>query len=265
MSWIQSDLQKTDTPYVPPSWSTGSDEEIVEALEKHYNDEIDLTEYWNVGDERIIHLSAIEAESSSIVGYCNDSHVAQDLIFILTAIGGKELVTPINGHTTCLFQVDQKTCFNDSSEEGWLQPSNKPVNTWNDTGRKRWLDTDYKSAFPSTIVGIFKQFKNPYGYYNGATEKIGTAQEYFSLRSEIEVTGASSNSVAGEGSQVTYYLTSANRIKTYGGNNSAVQWWLRSHVNSYRSGNFDTISVSGTVNKNVTQSYKWGIAPFGVI
>ena len=61
-----------------PSFSQATDEEITKALEYHRRGLIDLTKYWAVGDERPIHLNAMEALSP-----LTDTHVAQDNALVI--------------------------------------------------------------------------------------------------------------------------------------------------------------------------------------
>ena len=185
MSWIQSDLQEPEA-YTPPEWSSGTDEEIITALEKHYNDEIDLTEYWSVGDERIIHLNAMSATN---VG---ESHVAQDITMVLMNVGGKTLTTPINGHTECAFIVGQKDLLanNGTAEKGYMNSSSNTYG-WYKMSRRTWCNSTYKNAFPSTIVSIFKEHQNVTGTLDGTGST--TSNDYFALPAEKEVFGTSTS------------------------------------------------------------------------
>lgn len=237
--------------YTPPSWSDGTDEEIVEALEKHYAGEIDLHDYWSVGDERIVSLSAM---SQGAVG---EIHSAQNIVLVLTQIGGKILS---DGVTECCFQVDQKNIL---SEAGYIDGTPYSIPYWNTCQRRTWCNATYKNAFPSTFVSIFKEFVNQSG--KNASTTVST-KDYFALRSEIEVLGTSSESYSGEGTQVDWYKTSANRIKKYKDSDNeewAVSWWLRSKAKNYYS-NYCLINESGSINTMGYTNNKY-IAPFGVI
>ena len=135
MSWIKCGRALSSTEYVPPSWSDGTDEEIVEALEKHYAGEIDLTEYWSVGDERTVSLSSM-GEMSPLT----DTHAAQDVVFVLSNVGGKYLA---DGVTECAFQVDQKNCL---LETGRMHNFSSNSGGWRDCHRRTWCNSIYKSV-----------------------------------------------------------------------------------------------------------------------
>lgn len=50
-------VEITFIPIVP--WSTGSDEDIAAMLEAHYAGKINIWDYWEIGQERVVHLNAI--------------------------------------------------------------------------------------------------------------------------------------------------------------------------------------------------------------
>lgn len=249
MSWIQSDFIKSESAYIPPSWSDGTDEEIVTALEKHYAGEIDLTEYWSVGDERIIHLSAMSAMSP-----LSDTHAAQDIPFVISEIGGKILS---DGVTECAFQVDQKRVL---AEQGYMSSSSSASGGWLYCDRRTWANSIYKNALPSTLVGIFKEFINQSGY--GGMSFVTNTNDYFALRAEIEITGSTNNSIAGEGTQIEWYKTSSNRQKTIDGVNTRSYWLRSTYPNS--SDYYCYCNGSGYVSY-ASPNQNMNLALFGVI
>lgn len=247
MSWIQSDLQKSE-PYVPPTWADGTDEEIVSALEAHYAGEIDLTQYWSVGDTRQVILSSMSAIEVS------ESHTQQTVTFVLSNVGGKTLS---DGTTTCAFQVDQVNSLN---EVGHMNDSNYNTGGWKNSKRRTWCNSIYKNAIPSTLRGIFKEFINQSGKGGGASG-VENTMDYFALRAEIEVFGSCSYSVSGEGSQVDWYKTSSNKIKKVNSSNEI--WWERS---PYAYGDYYFCYVDTGGNTGYYPAHiQYGIAPFGVI
>ena len=248
MSWIQSDLQEPE-PYTPPSWSTGTDAEIVEVLEKHYNGEIDLTEYWSVGDTRRVTLSAMSATG---VG---ESHAEQTVSFVLSNVGGKYLS---DGVTECLFQVDQ---LNSLNETGYINSTNTNTGGWKSSKRRAWCNNVYKNAIPSTLRGIFKEFINQSGTGGGTSVNVENTTDTFALRAEIEIFGSRQNSAAGEGSQIKWYETTSNRTKKVNSYNSS--WWERSQSTGWTN-RFCCVDSSGNTDYTIASDNR-GLAPFGVI
>lgn len=261
-----------DKVYIPPSWSTGTDAEIAEALEKHYAGEIDLTQFWSVGDERTVHLSAMAATG---VG---ESHVEQDVTFvIMNADNGEDaitnpnynyqLVTPINGHTRPVFLIGMKDLLANGTtrEGGYMNPSSTYIGSWNGCARRTWCNNVFKNAIPSTLVNIFKQVGvKTAETYNGST--IQTSQDYFFLPAEREIFNSSSSSNQTEFdalSQFEYYKTTANRIKKAGASGSAKYWWERSLYRNETS-SVCCVTDSGSAT-SLSANYDYGIAPHAAI
>lgn len=203
------------------TWANGSDSDIVEMVAAADNGAINLSDYWSVNDERTVHLNAMSATG---VG---ESHNAQDVIFVLSHVGGKTLTTPTaSGRTTCSFQFDMKHGL---YNRGYMNSTNTNVGGWTSCARRTWCNSVFKNAVPNTLSPIFKQHRNLTSAGNKSSV-IDTTDDWFALRSEIEIFGTTTYSYAGEGSQVTYYQTSANRIKQSQGAN--YYWWERSPCSS---------------------------------
>ena len=251
MSWYRSNVLEDPSKVKIVSWADGTDEQIAAMVQAHYDGRINLSDYWSVGDERVVSLSAMEATG---VG---ESHTAQDVVFVLSNVGGKTLATPINGITKCAFQVDQKHSLN---ETGYMNSSGTNTGGWKSSARRTWCNSVYKNAIPSTLRGIFKEFINQSGTGGGSSSGVEDTTDTFALRAEIEVFGLTKYSVSGEGSQVTYYQTSSNRIKQINGSDAS--WWERSP----RSGDYYRFCFGTDYGADYNKAYtNYGLAPFGVI
>lgn len=234
------------------TWANGSDSDIVEMVAAADNGAINLSDYWSVNDERTVHLNAMSATG---VG---ESHNAQDVVFVLSHVGGKTLTTPTaSGRTTCSFQFDMKHGL---YERGYMNSSNTNVGGWTSCARRTWCNSVFKASIPSTLSSIFKQHKNLTSAGN-TSSTIDTTDDWFALRSEIEIFGTTTYSYTGEGSQVTYYQTSANRIKQSQGAN--YYWWERSPFSSDPS-LFCSVSSVGSADY-YNASYSYGLAVCGCI
>lgn len=234
-----------------PTWENGTDAEIAEALNAHYLGIINLYDYWSVGDERVVTLSAMEATG------VDESHVSQNVTFVLSNVGGKYLA---DGVTECVFQVDQKDSL---TERGYVNSTNTNVGGWKNSARRIWCNSVYKNAIPSSLRGIFKEFINQSGLGNTSISGVENTTDTFALRADIEVFGSITYSVAGEGSQVTYYQTSSNRLKRNGNSASYQVWWERSPRSGYGD-SFCGVNGNGDFYYSIASS-TYGIAPFGVI
>lgn len=239
------------------TWAGGTDAEIAAMLDAHYAGLIDIHNYWHVGDERVVHLSAMEA-----VGV-DESHVAQDVKMVLMNEGGKTLVNPINSFTECAFVVGQK---NGLDENGYLNATSMNAGGWNACARRTWCNSVYKNALPNTLVGIFKEHQNITGNGGNPGSTPITSDDYFALPSEKEIFGIVSGANAtaeADNAQFEYYETEANRVKHKGNAGYVNIWWQRSPVSGHPSA-FCVVNTSGASTVSDASVY-YGLAPFGVI
>lgn len=231
-------------------WSTGTDEQIAAMVAAADAGKIVLTDYWSAGDVRTVHLSAMSASSGT-----SETHAAQDVQFVLTDPGHYMLA---NGKP-CNFVVLQKDCL---KESGAMNSQITNRGGWNLCPRRTWCNSVYRDAIPSSLRGIFKQFKVRTA--NGSGSNAVESTDYFSLFSEKEVFGSTTyanSSAESQNTQLDYYKTSSNRIKRING--SADSWWERS-ATSGSSNRFCRVYDSGRANRNITNN-KEGLAPFGCI
>ena len=239
------------------SWSDATDAEIVKMVQLADAGTINLADYWSVGDERQVTLSAMSATG---VG---ESHAEQTVTFVLMNAGGKTLAnaTP-SGRTECSFIVGMK---NGLAEKGYMNASNTNSGGWDACARRTWCNDVFRNAIPLTLRDIFKQHLNITA--NGSSSATTTTStDYFALPAEKEVFG--SNTYANITAEVSltqfeYYKTSSNRIKKTGDGGSAHVWWERS-PRSDNSMYFCRVVSNGSAD-NYLASYPVLLAPFGVI
>lgn len=247
---------------VPPmptivTWANGTDAEIAAMLAAHYAGVLNIHDYWNVGDERTVHLDAMAATG------VDESHAAQDVIMVLMNEGGKTLVNPINSFTECAFIVGQK---NGLDENGYLNATSMNAGGWNACARRTWCNSVYKNALPNTLVGIFKEHQNITGNGGNPGSTPITSDDYFALPSEKEIFGIvrGANATAeADNTQFEYYETEANRVKHKGNAGYVNIWWQRSPVTGHPSA-FCVVDTSGASTVSDASVY-YGLAPFGVI
>ncbi len=219
--------------------------ELQGILSAHYNDSLDITTLWNVGDTRDI---VINGESHQLV---------------LMNKGGKTLTTPINGHTECAFIVGLKNCMSTTLSPDGLQNTA----SWSTQNSIRpYCNGTFKGYIDSILPDVFKQFVTVTGRCNqNATGNSNeTVDDYFCLPAEKEVFGSRSDSTATEAnalSQFEWYTTEANRIKTCNG--SACSWYERSPYYLYIDG-LCCVTTSGSPYHS-GRSVSLGVSPFGCL
>lgn len=239
------------------TWADGTDEEIAAMVNAHYAGKINLHDYWNVGDERKVQLSAMEAK------YVGENHEEQEVTLVLMNKGGKELFLPINGINECAFVVGQKNAL---IKIGCIEPSST-LGGWDSCARRKWCNEIYRQALPTVLSSIFKQHKNITAD-DESNESYKISIDYFSLPSEIEVHGTRVYSAAipeQQNKQFAYYEISSKKVKRYGDNGTTCTWWTRS-LRSYRNDCYVYMSSSGyPLDIYNAQTNNNAIAPFGCI
>ena len=233
------------------TFANGTDEEISAMIQAHYNNKINIADYWAVGDTRTVSLSAMEATG---VG---ESHRAQDVKFVIGDFDHDDLKTPINGHSKAAVTLLQKDCLMDASnasnpvngskntENGYMNSSYTTVGGWKDCSRRTWCNNIYFNALPSEWQSMVKTVNKKVSVGNGKST-IETVQDNVFLAAEIEILGSTTNSFAGEGAQYQYYKNAtANRYKMPKWSSSSVSqlYWERSPAshNYY----YCTVSANG--------------------
>lgn len=233
------------------SWADGTDEEVAAMVAAADAGQIDLSDYWNAGDTRTVQLSAM----SGSVANANESHAAQSVQLVLTDPGHYTLA---NGKK-CNFVVLQKDCL---KETGVMNAQGTNRGGWDACPRRTWCNSVYRNAIPSTLRGIFKQFKVRTA--NGSGSGVTESTDWFSLFSEKEIFGSTTyanSSAESQNTQLNWYKTSSNRIKRRNG--SAYLWWERSPY-SGNSNSFCSVNTDGSAYWSNASSSA-GLAPFGCI
>lgn len=241
------------------SWSDGTNAEILAMVKSANKGEISLYDYWSIGDERTIQISAITAQ------YSCEAQSTQSAVFVLMDTDKYELVYPTtSGRTRCFFTVGMKSTL---WQQGVMYGASTSSASWEGSNRRTWANNAFRQALPSDLRPnssdsdcVFKKIKVPTGTYGGSS--LSYTNDYFALWAEKEVYGSivKSNSVENSLPQIKYYETVSNRQK------AASSYWLRSPANT-TSTNFAFCVMYGSQNKVTTSSAtsNQGISLFGCI
>lgn len=221
------------------TWADGTDEEIATMLEAHYNGDIDISDYWAVGDSRSISLSAMAATG---VG---ESHGAQTQGFVIIGIEHDDLITPINEKTKAAITVQTKNILD---SKGYMNSSNTNSGGWGSCARKSWCNNVFRNSIPDVVKESIKAVNKK--YYSGGTL---SSTDYCFLISIAEAgLLTTTSSYKAEGTTYEYYNSSSNRVKSDISGVSC-KWWTRS---SYGTGQFRGLSESGgAISGNASANY----------
>lgn len=263
------------------SWSTGSDADIVAMVEAADRGDIDLSDYWHVGDTRTIRLPVIPGISPDV------THSQQYIDLVLLNRGGKELTEAVSsGRDTCSFVVGMKDCFAELDILDDVVPSGATQEKavyWGNMKVRTWMNETLYEYFPSSLKPIFKQFKTPTISLT-PSDYIHTVDDYFTLFAitEIDKTYANRKVRAEEYARLSrfeYYegqnqYSSGNPFykKLQGkGGTSGIEYYCRERWDNSTgsSGWWDyinTVDNNGSFDRATNfNSYHHGISFYGVI
>lgn len=242
------------------SWHDGTDAQITAMIQAADAGQINLTDYWTVGDERTVQLSAMAATG---VG---ESHAAQAVTLVLmdsTCTGFTLASATSGGKTKPSFIVGLKNCL---AEAGYMNSTKSNTNGWSGCARRTWCNDVFRAAIPSTLRGIFKQFKWKQGLGGGSSSGLLETTDYFGLPPEKAIFGSVSYAQSDEAAlyaQWKWYQTASNRIKKLSDTGSAGYWWGCSPYSGYSS--YFCIVYSDGSAYAYTAYITHGLAPFGCI
>ena len=201
------------------TFAGGTDAEIAKMIQAHYNDKINIADYWAVGDTRTVSLSAMERTG---VG---ESHRAQTVQFVIGDFNHDDLATPINGHSKAAVTLLQKDCLMDASnasnpvngsgntENGYMNSTSTNAGGWKNCARRTWCNNVFFAALPSAWQSMVKTVNKKVSVGSNQST-IETVQDKVFLAAEIEIFGSVTHSFAVEGTQYQYYKNAtANRYK----------------------------------------------------
>ena len=249
------------------TFANGSDDDIVNMLSAHYQDKINIADFWAVGDKRKVSLSAMSAT------YVGESHRAQTVEFAIADFEHDDLTTAINGHKKAAVTLVQVDCLmsaeceagtrvgKNNSENGYMNSSNTNVGGWGKCARRTWCNNVYYNALPTKIKSIVKEVIKKTSAGN-ESKNIVTSNDKVFLASGIEIHNNSTYASDGEGVQYQYYKNlTANIYKkpAFDVNYESAAYWKRSPV-STATDSFATVSVAGGPGWYEASEYK-GIAP----
>lgn len=219
------------------TFADGTDAEIAKMIQAHYNDKINISDYWAVGDTRSVALSAMSATG---VG---ESHRAQTVQFVIGDFDHDDLATPINGHSKAAVTLLQKDCLMDASnatnptngstntENGYMNSSNTNRGGWKNCARRTWCNNVFFAALPTAWKNMVKTVNKKSGTGGGSSSGTEVTTDKIFLASEIEIFGSRSYSVDGEGTQYQYYKNATANIykmPKWSSTNVSNVYWERS-------------------------------------
>ena len=245
--YFNAEMKYKEPPYIPEPFATATDAQIAEALQKHYLDEIDLSqvEGWEVGATRLIRLNAMQAPNPE----SSKTWSAQYITIVIIGHDHTDLATPINGHSKAAITVQTREVLSGVNAgmggNVYIDGSNQgdwSFTKWSDNYIRSYLNSTVYNAFSNTFKPLIKSSKHyrHTGYNTSTSEEVtnnifllsfpdvfgGSIYEYYTPTNPYE------------GSRFEYYaISSNNRMKSINNNGSpvsgTVEWWLSSTSSQY--------------------------------
>ena len=205
------------------SWAEATDIQITNMLNAHYNGDIDIADYWAVGDTKPMNITAVAS------GNVGESQTQQSMELVIIGMDHDELASPIKGKSRAAITVQARNCL---SSLGYMQSGAEPT-PWALSARREWCNNNFKNALPQGISRIVKpvvKITNRYST-NTTTPSHNVTNESVFFLSDWELIGknylpsATYGSLEPDGTQYNYMTIMGNRIKMLNG--YVNDWWLR--------------------------------------
>lgn len=252
-----------DTDLEIVTFADGTDNEIAAMLRAHYNNKLNIADYWAIGDKRKVTLSSMLATGVS------EAHREQTVEFVIVDFDHDDLVTSINGHTKAAVTLMQLNCLctsiSDSfknNEAGYMNSTNTEFISWSTCARRTWCNSVYLNALPYNFKNIVKTVKKKTAKTNKSSV-IDVTQDKVFLASETELNAGVAHSTTGEGTQYKGFNTRVVTIAKQPASSSSAyssNWWLRSPNVNYGY-QFCYVNYNGYIDCT-SASTEYGIAPF---
>lgn len=237
------------------TFADGTDEEIAAMLDAHYAGDINISDYWSVGDTRKIHLNSLSfADGSKTRGWSE-----QDITIVITEMNYSNLATSINGKTKAAITCQTREMINNGAitfnlTNSYIMDTSQAH--WSNVGMRSFLNgTFLNNAMPSGIKSMIKPITHTVlatrgcsGTGHNATPANRTTENvtdtiFLPTYTEIFGNVAYNSYLSGEtpnseeGTQWAYFQTQANVTKYINDNGSpsgsSFYWWEGSPATSY--------------------------------
>lgn len=184
--------------------------EMLEIIEMHYANEIELPAFWSVGDAIAVSLSAINTPIAP-GSQTYEQHSAQNTYLRIIDFEHDTLQRPINGHTKAAVTF----LMNPLSEEGPMTLSESNSMGWIDCDRRAWLINYFGGMLPSDLNNNIKPVQKAANWgYDSSEPQYSIVTDTFFLLAEAEIYGEASVTygLPNEGTQYGWFKTTSNIV-----------------------------------------------------
>lgn len=231
-------------------WSGGTDEQIAAILDAAQEGTIDLQQdaHWAVGDIRIITLASfVDGEGTN--------HAEQSIGIAISSFDNYM-------SCGCLLQFD----FTNVIEGIRIHSVNSNYGGYGNSEVKTVTMQAIVNALPAWLKARLATFTCHTGSGRPGNTIVNVTGNKLALRSEVEIFGTHMLSEEGEGAQLPYYSTSANRKKTVFGSDEGKRYSCRSpHVSGFWYAEVRPTGGIEDIELIEPNDSRGNIAPFGCL
>lgn len=235
-------------------WTDGSWNEISNVLDKYYAEELDdLTPYFNVGDKRTIHLSAMNTYST-----LTDTYEECDMDAVIIDMKHDVLATPYsNNRTKTAITVQLVDLLNSAGQMDTRITSTSSIGTnatysvYSNTLRRSWCNGTFYNALPSEMSNLIKDvtkttyrgtYMSSYVSTNYISKSTSTEKCFLPSYSELRGGEYANYSIKEDEAQYEYYKEKRNLAKWRESTTYPQAYYLRNGV-VYRTSSNGTYST----------------------
>lgn len=204
------------------SWKDGSIEQISKMLDAHYKGNINISDYWKIGDSRLESISRIPS------GTVREEQPDQVIELVIIGMNHDNLASPIGDISKSAITVQPKNCL--SARGNITSDYRNPFYALWSSKRRDWCNEEFYNAL-STLKGLVKpviKLTNIYSYSNEAYLQQKVYKDYAFLLSQWEIWGEQrvdprAGILPADGTQYEYMKMRSNRVKD-------MSWWTRTPI-----------------------------------
>ena len=217
------------------NFADASWEEIGVMLVRHYNGDINLANFWSVGDTKQITYSSMLANG------VDETHksLTQKIVILGfdhdTISGGRKSAITLG-------------FLNGLGNPGYMHPTNTNVGGWSSSNRRAWCNKTFFYSLPPVLRKLIKPVDKLYSNGN-MTSVINTCSDKCFLLSESEIVGPDCTmSYGGEGDQYPFFIGGESLKKKQNDTVSGYDNWFTRSASKADSNQYVYVESDGDIN-----------------
>lgn len=219
------------------TWAKGTDKQLKAMLDAHYAGDIDIYDYWHVGDERKVEIQSTNNAPSY-------GGVSSKQSATLVLVDKKTGDTMHDGTKNYAFVVGHKNAMLEKMVIGF----GITTDSFENGQLKDWLNNSYRYSIPSGIRNIIKGIYSPSIFIPSVSQITNEIQQdTYSVYTFV------------------YYRNKSDIIKKLGDDGNVTEWWTRTKSATSGSGSatkyFKYINTGGDVISTEKYNDYHGIVP----